>query len=60
MADLKEANRILLMRAGLSAANITVSDECTSCQSGKYWSHRRANTERGSQAAIIVMRGNML
>jgi len=60
MVDIKEANRILLMRAGLSAANIAVSDECTFCQNGKYWSHRRTSGERGSQAAIIVMRGKML
>jgi len=60
MVDLKEANRVLLMRAGLRAENITVSDECTFCQSDKYWSHRRTNGERGSQAAIIVMRGKNL
>ena len=58
MVDLKEANRLLLLQAGVR--NIAVSDECTSCLSDKYWSHRRMGTERGSQAAIIVMKGNTL
>ena len=53
MADLKEANRQLLIRAGVR--DITISDECTSCQSGKYWSHRRTKGKRGTQAAIIVL-----
>jgi len=52
MVDLKEANRLLLGRAGL--VDIVLSDECTCCQSEKYWSHRRTNGHRGSQAAIIV------
>jgi len=56
MTDLKEANRLMLIRAG--ARNITVSDECTFCLSDKYWSHRRTNGRRGCQAAIIVMRGS--
>jgi len=52
MVDLKEANRLLLMMSGITG--IMVSDECTSCSSDKYWSHRRTNGKRGSQAAIIV------
>jgi len=55
MVDLKEANRLLLSRAGLS--DISVSDECTSCRNDKYWSHRFTNGERGSQAAMICMKG---
>jgi len=51
MADLKESNRLLLERAGLR--DITISGECTSCRSEKYWSHRRTNGKRGSQIAII-------
>jgi YfiH family protein len=53
MVDLKEANRLLLHRAGLY--DIMVSEECTSCQNDKYWSHRRTNGQRGSQVAIIVL-----
>ena len=50
--DLKEANRLLLLRAGLT--DIVVSDECTSCLGSKYWSHRRTKGIRGSQAAVIL------
>lgn len=54
MTDLKEANRLLLTRAGLT--DIIVSDECTSCMCDKYWSYRRVSGKRGSQAAIILLR----
>jgi len=53
MIDLKETNRILLTNAGLT--DITISDECTSCQSNKYWSHRKTHGNRGSQVAVISM-----
>lgn len=51
MIDLKETNRILLSRAGVT--KISVSGECTSCLSDKYWSHRKTRGERGTQAALI-------
>ena len=51
MLDLKEANRILLKKAGV--LDISVSDECTYCSDSKYWSHRLSGTNRGSQSAII-------
>ncbi len=55
MVDLKETNRIRLLQLGLSEENISVSDECTSCNSDRYWSHRQTNGQRGSQAALIVI-----
>ncbi|NLT15365.1 MAG: peptidoglycan editing factor PgeF [Clostridiales bacterium] len=57
--DLKGINCLLLMRAGLKPENISVSPECTSCSSGKYWSHRVTNGKRGSQASLIMMKGSM-
>jgi len=51
--DLKQANRIFLENAGVT--DIIVSDECTSCLSDKYWSHRKTGGQRGSQVAIIVL-----
>ena len=51
--DLKEANRLLLLRAGLG--DISVSDECTSCSCDKYWSYRKTKGKRGSQAAMIII-----
>ena len=53
LVDLKKANRILLLNAGLS--DIAISNECTSCLSDKYWSHRKTQGQRGSQAAIIMI-----
>lgn len=55
MVDLKETNRLRLIQLGLKDENISVSDECTSCNCDRYWSHRKTNGERGSQAALIVI-----
>jgi len=52
--DLKEANRLIMENAGLK--DIIISDECTSCLYKKYWSHRKTKGQRGSQAAVIVVR----
>jgi len=54
MIDLKSTNKILLEQAGV--VDIAVSDECTSCLSDKYWSHRKTKGKRGSQAGVIVIR----
>ena len=54
MIDLKEANRLLLLKAGVT--NISISDECTSCSSQKYWSHRKTKGQRGSQGAVIALK----
>ena len=54
LIDLKEANRILLINAGVR--DIKVSDECTSCLADRYWSHRKTCGHRGSQAAVILVK----
>ena len=51
--DLKETNRILITKAGLT--DIAVSDECTSCLDKKYWSHRKTQGNRGIQTAVIFV-----
>ena len=56
MADIKEANRLMLIKAGLKNEDIAVSNECTFCLSDKYWSHRRTKGIRGTQAAVIYRR----
>jgi len=53
MIDLKEINRILLSNSGIT--DISISDECTSCLSNKYWSHRKTRGQRGSQVALIQL-----
>jgi len=55
MVDLKEANRLLLLRAGLLPEQITVSGQCTMCQPDLFWSHRATAGKRGVQAALIRM-----
>lgn len=55
MVDLKETNRRRLLALGVPERNISVSDECTFCNSDRYWSHRKTQGERGSQAAVIVI-----
>ncbi len=59
MVDLKGINTLLLERAGLLPENIDVSPECTSCRSEKYWSHRVTKGQRGSQAAVIILKGQL-
>lgn len=55
MVDLKEVNKRRLLQLGVLEKNISVSDECTFCNSDRYWSHRQTGGERGSQAAVIVI-----
>jgi len=50
--NLKEMNALFLRRAGVQ--QIEISTECTACQPDRYWSHRIAGSDRGSQGAIIV------
>lgn len=53
--DLAGMNRALLMRAGVPAENIAVSDGCTMCLPERYWSHRVTRGQRGVQAAVIAL-----
>lgn len=53
--DLKGANRRRLISLGLDPKNIDVSDECTMCGGDKYWSHRKTEGVRGTQAAMIIL-----
>lgn len=52
LVDLKGANKAILERAGVK--RIELSEECTACCPGRYWSHRKVGLSRGSMAAIIV------
>ena len=56
MVDLRAANKRRLLQLGLKAENIDISEECTMCSHDKYWSHRYTKGDRGSQAAVIVLR----
>lgn len=50
--DLKDLNEMWLRRAGVIA--IQTCPFCTACDPERFWSHRRAGTERGSLASVIV------
>lgn len=50
--DLKAINASFLRRAGVT--KVDISEDCTKCQCGRFWSHRVTGTVRGSQGAIIV------
>lgn len=50
--DLKAVNAWVLRQAGVS--DIRLADECTVCQSSRFWSYRVTGSARGSQAGVIV------
>lgn len=55
MIDLPEANRQILVAAGVKERNITVSDLCTNCNSDLLWSHRATKGHRGTMCAMLCL-----
>lgn len=55
MLDLRLANKRILQNAGISEANIEISDICTCCNSDLMFSHRRSGARRGNLAAVISL-----
>lgn len=55
MIDLLEANRQILVAAGVKSENITISDLCTNCNSELLWSHRATNGRRGTMSAFMCI-----
>lgn len=55
MLDLWEANRQILINAGINPENIDVTDLCTHCHSQYFHSHRATGGKRGNLAAIICL-----
>lgn len=51
--DLWEANRRILLNAGLQEDNVIVSGLCTMCHQELFFSHRATNGKRGSMVGII-------
>ena len=56
MLDLVEANRQILISAGISPDNMDISDICTCCNCLELHSHRATNGKRGNLAAIIELK----
>ncbi len=55
MLNLSEANRQILINAGVKNENIDIADVCTCCNSRFLHSHRATNGKRGIMAAIIAL-----
>lgn len=55
--DLREANRRILLDAGLRPENIEVSGFCTVCRSDVFFSYRAHGGTTGRMAALLMLRG---
>lgn len=55
MIDLWEANRRILLQAGLREEHISVAGLCTKCNSDWLFSHRASGGKRGGLAAMICL-----
>lgn len=56
MLDLIEANRQILINAGINPDNIDLSDICTCCNSDSLHSHRVTGGKRGNLGLIIELK----
>ena len=56
MLNLVEANKQILMAAGIRQENIDLSDICTCCNADTLHSHRASKGERGNLALIIALK----
>ena len=56
--DLWEANRRILLEAGVPEKNISVTDICTRCNPGKLFSHRAMGEKRGNLCAFLALKEN--
>ncbi len=54
-ADLKGANKALLMSVGLKEENIDICDACTCCDPKEFYSHRYTGGLRGTMLSIIML-----
>lgn len=54
--NLWEANKSILIEAGLLKEHIHISKTCTSCNSELLFSHRKSKGKRGSLAAFLAIR----
>lgn len=53
-ADLKQINKIQLLASGVK--KIYLSEYCTSCQSGLFFSYRKENGNTARHSAVIIMK----
>ena len=53
--DLWEANKQILMLAGIKEENIIISSVCTSCNDDLLYSHRKTGGKRGNLVAVMEL-----
>lgn len=53
VADLKEINRQIMIKAGIQPTRIEISRYCTSCRTDMFFSHRREKGSTGRMASWI-------
>jgi YfiH family protein len=56
LLDLKKANQLQLLEAGLREGNIFVTELCTSCDVGRLFSYRREGAASGRLMGVVGMR----
>ncbi|MBQ2699259.1 MAG: laccase domain-containing protein [Firmicutes bacterium] len=56
LLDIWQANRLMLIEAGVPAANISIAGGCTICHADIFHSHRAGHGHRGSLAAVMMLR----
>jgi YfiH family protein len=54
--DLGEANRQILVAAGVTPAHIALSGQCTACRVDEFYSHRAQGGRAGRMAAVVAVR----
>lgn len=54
--DLWNANRIVLLDAGVPAENLSMTDLCTNCNPELLFSHRFTKGQRGNNGAFIMLK----
>ena len=54
--DLWEANRIILLNAGIRDTNIHITDICTNCNGEEIHSHRASHGKRGINALFMSIK----
>jgi len=56
LLDLKKANRLQLLEAGLCEENIFVTELCTSCDVARLFSYRKQGAASGRLMGVIGIR----
>lgn len=53
--NLQEANRLLLLEAGVKPEHLAVTNLCTCCNPEYFFSHRASQGKRGNMAAMLTL-----